>query len=423
MRERSPQRHQLADGLWCRESRAGRPGLDSSTMMIVGEPGFGFQDGRVLAVSVATSGNSVLAVERSAAVRGTVSAGELLLPGEVVLTSGESYTSPWVFAVARTDGLDGAAQTLHEWQRSLAAHPASQPVTLNVWEAVFFDHDLAKLTRLADVAALIGVERFVLDDGWFHARRDDSAGLGDWWVDPDVWPQGLGPLVDHVHHLGMEFGLWFEPEMVNPDSDLFRAHPDWILQTGGRTPRPQRNQQVVDLTIPAAWERIRDMVDAVLSEYRIDAVKWDHNRDLLEAGSNTRSGAAAAHRQSLAFHALLDDLGRRHPHVAWESCASGGGRVDLGIVERVQRFWTSDMTDAMARQPIQRWTVQLVAPEYLGAHISSTRSHHTQRSYDLGFRAAVALFGALGVEWDLTGSDQAELDGIAGWIELYKTWR
>lgn len=184
-----------------------------------------------------------------------MSAGELLLPGEVVLTSGESYTSPWVFAVARTDGLDGAAQALHEWQRSLAAHPASQPVTLNVWEAVFFDHDLAKLTSLADVAARIGVERFVLDDGWFHARRGDSAGLGDWWVDPDVWPQGLGPLVDHVHQRGMEFGLWFEPEMVNPDSDLFRAHPDWILQTGGRTPRPQRNQQVVDLTIPAAWER------------------------------------------------------------------------------------------------------------------------------------------------------------------------
>jgi alpha-galactosidase len=171
------------------------------------------------------------------------------------------------------------------------------------------------------------------------------------------------------------------------------------------------------------WTYLRDRIDAVLSAHDIAYVKWDHNRDLLEAGSNARHGAPAAHEQNLAFYRLLDDLRSRHPDVEWESCASGGGRIDLGVLEHVQRVWTSDMTDALSRQLIQRWTGQIAAPEYLGAHISAPTSHQTGRTLTLDFRAATALFGAFGIEWDITEASDDDLARLAEWVERYKRYR
>jgi alpha-galactosidase len=423
-RERSPQRHPLTDGLWLREGRGGRPGLDAATMVVVGTPGFTTTSGHVVGVHVAWSGNSVLLVQRDAATGTVVGGGELLLPGEVVLAEGESYTTPWVFVAAAADGLDGLAHAWHTWQRSLPAHPGTQPVVLNVWEAVYFDHDLDRLRGIADRAAQVGVERFVLDDGWFHRRRDDTAGLGDWWIDESVWPDGLMPLIDHVRDLGMEFGLWFEPEMVNPDSDLLREHPDWILAAGPhRAPLEHRQQQVLDLTRPEVFDFLLERMSAILSAHPIDYVKWDHNRDLLEAGSASRRGAPAVHAQTLAFLRLLDSLSEAFPAIAWESCASGGGRIDLGVLERVQRVWTSDMTDALARQTIQRWTTQLVAPEYVGAHVSSPTSHTTGRTLPLDFRCGTALFGAFGIEWDLLEACESDLDRLTEWVARHKALR
>ena len=263
----------------------------------------------------------------------------------------------------------------------------------------------------------------MLDDGWFHARRDDTVGLGDWTVDPTVWPEGLTPLVDHVRGLGMEFGLWIEPEMVNPDSDLYREHPDWILSAGDRVPLLHRNQLVLDLGRDEVRAHVFGQITTVLASYPIDSVKWDHNRDLLEAGSNVLAGAAAVHRQTEGFYALLDDLRAAHPTIDWESCASGGGRVDLGVLERVQRIWTSDMTDAVARQQIQRWTTQLVAPEYVGAHVSSPTSHTTGRTLGLDFRATTAMFGSFGIEWDLTEAGDDDLDRLADWVARYQRFR
>jgi len=418
--ERTPQRHRLADGLWLRETRGGRPGLESPTMLVAGTAGFGFGTGRVVAIAVETSGNSVLGVQRDPDGPAVLLGGELLWPGEVVLGAGEQYAMPWLVVVAADDGLDGVAAALHTWQRSWPAHPISQPVVLNTWEAVYFDHDLDELRELADRAARVGVERFVLDDGWFRGRRSDHAGLGDWYVDADAWPDGLTPIVEHVRGLGMEFGLWFEPEMVNPDSDLYRAHPDWVLRAGDRVPELQRNQLVLDLTNADVWQYLFERVDAVLTEYPIEYVKWDHNRALLEAGSG---GRPAARAQAAAFGRLLDALRDAHPSVAWESCASGGGRIDLAVLQRVQRVWTSDLTDALARQRIQRWTTQLVAPEYLGAHVSAPTSHQTGRTFSLDFRAATAFFGAFGIEWDLTTASEDDLVALAGWVELHKQWR
>ncbi len=229
--------------------------------------------------------------------------------------------------------------------------------------------------------------------------------------------------MEYVRALGMQFGLWIEPEMVSPDSELYRAHPDWILSAGQRRPPLQRHQLVLDLTRPEVTGYLLERISALLGEYAISYVKWDCNRDIIDAGSGTRSGAPAAHDQALAVYALLDELRRRHPGVEWESCAAGGGRVDLAMLERVQRVWTSDMTDALARQPIQRWTGQLVPPEYLGAHVSAPFSHQTGRYMPLSLRCVTALFGHFGIEWDLTQASQEELAELGQWIELYKRHR
>ncbi|HEU5266789.1 MAG TPA: alpha-galactosidase, partial [Jatrophihabitans sp.] len=423
-RERTPQRHAITDGTWLRESRGGRPGHASATELVAGTAGFGFAAGDVWAVHVAWSGNGRYFLQRQPSGLVTLGGGELLLPGEIVLEPGESYSTPWVYFAASGGGLDGLAGQLHDYLRSLPAHPKQpRPVVSNVWEAVYFDHDLDRLTRLADLAARVGVERVVLDDGWFGARRNDHAGLGDWTVSEQAWPHGLSPFVDHVRGLGMDFGLWFEPEMVNPDSDLFRAHPDWILAVSGREPAQHRNQLVLDLGRPEVRDHLYQQLDAILSAYPIGYVKWDHNRDLVEAASRARHDAPGAHRQTLGYYTLLDRLRAAHPTVEWESCAAGGARIDLEVLQRVQRVWTSDMTDALARQGIQRWTAQLVAPEYLGAHVSAPVNHQTGRGASLDFRAATAFFGSFGIEWDLAAAGEDDLERLAEWITLYKQHR
>jgi alpha-galactosidase len=290
-------------------------------------------------------------------------------------------------------------------------------MTLNVWEAVYFDHNLEKLSELADVAKQIGVERFVLDDGWFGARRSDQAGLGDWQVSSAVWPEGLGKLVKKVKDNGMQFGLWFEGEMVNPDSDVYRQHPDWILRAGDRIPLQGRHQLVLDLTNSEAYEYVLGAVDKILSEYEIDYIKWDHNRFLLEPAS---AGKAVVHKQTHAIYRLFAELKRRHPKLEIESCASGGGRIDLGMAQIVDRFWTSDCNDALERQYIQRYTQIAIPPEMLGSHIGPTHSHTTGRVHSLSFRAITALFGHAGLEWDITQTTNDERDQLKTFIDYYK---
>lgn len=264
---------------------------------------------------------------------------------------------------------------------------------------------------MADRAAQVGVERFVLDDGWFGGRRDDTAGLGDWFVSPEAHPAGLGPLIEHVTGLGMEFGIWVEPEMVNPDSDLFRAHPEWVLGDADLT---GRNQLVLDLSIEACWRHLHDALDALLRDHAISFVKWDMNRDVAAPGT---------HRQTVALYQLLDALQRRHGGVEIESCASGGGRADAGILGRTQRIWTSDCNDPLERQTIQRGFSLFLPPEVMGAHIGPPRAHTTGRTHRLAFRAATALFGHLGIEWNLLDATDRDLEKVAAWITLHKELR
>jgi alpha-galactosidase len=420
-REHLPQRQHLNMGAWSREGRRGRTGHDSPLVLAAGTEAFGFGTGEVWGVHLAWSGDSTLWAERNPVGLSQIGAAELLAPGEVRIAPGESYTAPLVCAAYSERGLDGMSAAFHELVRSRSHHPRTpRPVILNTWEAVYFDHRLDRLSELADAAARIGVERFVLDDGWFGGRRDDTAGLGDWYVSKDVWPVGLGPLIDHVKSLGMDFGLWVEPEMVNPDSELFRAHPDWILSEPGRLPPMWRSQQVLDLANPLAFDFLLGRLDTLLSDHHIAYLKWDHNRDLVDAGHEGRPGVRL---QTLALYRLLDELRARHPRVEIESCASGGGRVDLGILERTDRIWPSDTIDPLERQHIQRWSQILVPPELVGMHIGSTASHTTGRRHSLSFRAATALFGHLGIEWDLTAITPEEAEDLAGVIAFHKQVR
>lgn len=422
-KERIPQRRPLTTGIHLRENRRGRTGPDAATVLFAGTADLGFRRGEAWGLHVGFSGNHRHYAERTSSGRTMLGGGELLLPGEIILAPGESYQSPWLYATYGR-GLDAAAHRFHEHLRARPAHPSGlRPVMLNTWEAVYFDHDLDRLLELAGRAARIGVERFVLDDGWFHGRRDDRAGLGDWTVDAAVWPDGLTPLVKRVRELGMQFGLWFEPEMINPDSDLARAHPGWIMQTGDRLPPLARDQQVLDLTNPEAYAYVRSRLLALIREYDLDFIKWDHNRDLVDAGSTARGGRAAVHAQTHAVYRLLDEIRAEHPRLEIESCSGGGGRVDLGILERTDRVWASDCIDPAERQQIMRWTGQLLPPELIGSHIGAGRSHTTGRRHDLAFRAATAFFGHYGIEWDLTTLTDGELDDLASWVALHKRHR
>jgi alpha-galactosidase len=422
-RERVPQRRPFTVGTHLRENRKGRTGADSAYVLHAGTPGFGFASGEVYAVHTAFSGNHLHYAERTHTGARVLGGGELLLPGEVRLEQGESYRSPWLYGASGT-GLDATA---HRFHRHLRARPRpvgpDRPVTLNVWEAVYFDHDVDRLRHLAERASALGVERYVLDDGWFGSRRDDNSGLGDWVVSPDVWPEGLHPLVDHVHELGMQFGLWFEPEMVNADSDVARAHPEWVMAARGRWPVESRHQQVLNLGIPEAYQHVKGQLLAILDEYAIDYIKWDHNRDLVEAGTQPDGGRPGVHAQTLAFYRLLDELREVHPDLEIESCSSGGARVDLGVLERADRVWVSDCIDPLERQHMVRWTTQLIPPEYMGAHIASGRSHTTGRVHDLGFRASTAVFGHLGIEWDLAQASPEELEELGSWLAFYDRHR
>lgn len=426
-RERHPQRRPAGQGTWVRSGRHGRTGHDSPLLMAVGTPGFGNRHGKVWAAHFGWSGDHEQFVDTVADGRTVMGAAELLGSGEVVLGPGEKYATPRYFAAYSDHGLDGISEAFHHWFRARSRHPSTpRPVVLNVWEAVYFNHDLGVLTELADSAAELGVERFVLDDGWFRHRRNDLAGLGDWYVDEDLWPDGLHPLVEAVTSRGMQFGLWVEPEMVNADSDVARAHPDWIAgpaprhDAGSPLPLPWRHQQVLDLVNPDAWQYIYDRLDALLSEYPISYLKWDQNRDLAEMGHD---GVPSVHRQTLAVYRLLDALRAAHPGLEIESCSSGGARVDLGILERTDRIWASDCNDALERQAIQRWTGLVVPPELVGSHIGPTTAHTTGRTHDLSFRALTALFGHFGLEWDIRQVRGAERDELRGAVGLYKRHR
>ena len=428
-REHSPQRQPVTDGAHRRDGRRGKPGPDTPLVLAVGTDGFGNREGEVWAAHIAWSGDTTWLVERlpegAGTCRAALGGGEGLRPGEIRLFPGGQYVAPEVVFAWSDHGLDGVADRFHADMRAREPHASRpRPLVLNTWEAVYFQQDLTSLLRLAKTAAQVGVERFVLDDGWFTGRLNDTAGLGDWRVDADKWPDGLHPLVNRVRELGMQFGIWFEPEMVNLDSDLARRHPEWLLAPPEGPGFTARNQYPLNLANPEAAAHLLESISRIVSEYGIEFIKWDHNRDLHEAVMRTaQGGVPGVAAQTRALYALLDRLRSRHPGLEIESCSAGGGRIDLGIMRRADRVWASDSNDPVERQAIQRWTALLLPPEVVGAHVGDGRAHTTGRQTDLSFRLITALFGHAGIEWDLTQCTEDELDALARWAALYRELR
>ncbi len=410
--------------LWMQESRRGRTSHDRFPAVAV-ESALGDGAAQIHAIHLGFSGNHVIAIDPTDDGRVLIHAGELFEPGEMILNAGESYSSPIMYSAHDTNVHGVWSKFRAAVRQNVLSWPGGQmrprPVTLNTWEGNYFDHKIESLKAQATAAAKLGIERFVLDDGWFGLRDNDTSSLGDWFIDKRKYPDGLGPLVDHVVSLGMEFGLWFEPEMVNRNSDLYRKHPEWILQLPGYPLLEGRHQMVLDLTRKDVADYLFKCVDDVLCAYNIAYIKWDMNRDITHAGD--AQGRAATSRQTRAFYALMQRIGKAHPKLEIETCASGGGRADYGALQHSHRVWVSDCTDALERLSIQQGARRFLPPEIMGCHIAASPNHQTMRRHTLAFRAIVAFFGHLGVELnplELTDDERTEL---SIWIELHKKYR
>lgn len=329
----------------------------------------------------------------------------------------QSFETAALYLAYAEEGLNGTAVAFQRHLRDRILRwpdpDRPRPVHYNCWEAVYFRHDIDELKDIAARAATLGAERFVLDDGWFGRRDDDKSSLGDWVVDRRKYPLGLGPLIDHVHGLGMSFGLWFEPEMVNPDSDLYRAHPDWVL--GPADQILGRNQMVLDMSRPEVRDDLFDKIAALLSAHPIDYVKWDHNRVL----------PAPDARQTRGTYALLDRIRAAFPAVEIESCASGGGRIDFGILERTQRVWLSDSNDALERARIQHDAALFLPQAVTGSHVGPRHCHTSGRVLDIRLRAWVAAQRHMGFEMDpreLTADEARVLADVTAWWKSNRHW-
>jgi alpha-galactosidase len=341
------------------------------------------------------------------------------------LDEGARLDLPAFVGLYSSEGFGGVSRRWHAYERELVLPEppeAVRPVLYNSWEATAFAVNEDNQVELAEKAAELGAEVFVVDDGWFGARDNDHAGLGDWMVSPAKFPHGLNPLIARVNALGMRFGLWIEPEMVNPDSDLYRAHPDWVYHFRHRSRTEGRNQLVLNLAREDVRAWMLATLDRLLSEHPIEFVKWDMNRYFSEPGWPDEAGRNPEriwldHVRNL--YGIIDELRRRHPKVAFESCAAGGGRVDLGILSRVEQVWPSDNTDALDRLLIQEGFSYAYAPRVMMCWVTDCPNFVTKRTVPLRYRFHVAMAGALGIGGDLSRWTPQELEEARGFIATY----
>ena len=345
------------------------------------------------------------------------------------LAPGESFVAPEVLLTFSHEGLTKLSQTYHRFLRNNLCRSefsnAPRPVLLNNWEATYFDFDAEKLLEIAREAKGLGVDLFVLDDGWFGTRNDDNGGLGDWFVNEQKLPGGLAPLIKQINDMGLKFGLWIEPEMVSEDSALYRAHPDWALTVPGRKPTMGRNQLVLDMARPEVVEYLYETLSALLCDHHIEYIKWDMNRGLSDVYSHTlppeRQGEVS-YRYVLGVYSLLERLTTAFPDVLFEGCAGGGGRFDAGILAYCPQIWCSDDTDAVERLAIQYGTSFGYPASAMGAHVSASPNHQTGRSVPLEMRAIVAMSGAFGYELDPTKLSEDEKQSIRAQIARYRKY-
>ncbi len=401
-------------GIRYRENRTGRTGHEHFPGLLIPGRGATNTQGEVWAFHYGWSGGHRMVAEELPDGRRQIQFGHA---ARMETAPSTEFRSAPLYGVYSNDGLNGCAVAFQRHARDqIVTWPkrdAPRPVHYNCWEAVYFDHKLDVLKDIAERAAKLGAERFVLDDGWFGLRDDDTRSLSDWEVDPRKFPDGLDPLIRHVHDLGMSFGIWFEPEMINPDSDLHRAHPDWALGSEDQT--LGRQQKALNMGLPEVRDFVYDRMAAILKAHDIEYIKWDHNRVLPMPDAEQTRGS----------YALIDRLRTDFPHVEIESCASGGGRIDFGILSRTQRIWLSDSNDALERLHIQHNAALFLPGAITGSHVGPRHCHTSGRNLDISFRAWVAAQRHMGFEMDpreLDARETAILTEVTDWWKANRDW-
>lgn len=429
--EWSVQEQPVHGGKTVLESRRGTTGAQNNPWFAIDREGSSDPEhGSVWFGALAWSGSWQITVEQDALQQVRVNGGPNSFDFAYRLPSGASFQTPYFYAGFSDSGIGGASRLLHRFETDSllpgAPHAKLRPVLYNSWEATGFDVNEAGQMALAERAASIGVERFVMDDGWFGQRKDDRAGLGDWYVNPQKFPHGLKPLIDKVHTLGMDFGLWVEPEMVNPVSDLYRKHPDWVLSFPGRPQTQARNQLVLNLARPDVRAYVFSVLDKLLSENQIAFLKWDYNRNWTEPGSP----AVAPDEQKNVYvdfirnlYGILADLRAKHPGVEIESCSGGGARIDLGILHLTDEVWPSDNTDAYDRLLIQNGFTYAYTPGVMMAWVTDSPSWANRRSLSIEYRFLSSMQGSLGIGANLNKWTPDDLATARKLIAEYKQMR
>jgi alpha-galactosidase len=399
-------------GMRYRENRTGRTGHEHFPGLIIPCRGATNTQGQAYAFHYGWSGGHKMIAEELPDGRRQIQFGHA---ARMEVDPAKKFETSPLYVTYSNDGLNGCGVAFQRHLRDeiVTEFKKVRPVHYNCWEAVYFDHKLPILKDIASRAAGLGAERFVLDDGWFGERDDDTTSLSDWEVDPRKYPDGLGPLIDHVHGEGMSFGIWFEPEMINPDSDIHRARPDWALGSEDQT--LGRQQKALNMALPEVRDFIYDRMAAILSKYAIDYIKWDHNRVLPAPDANQTRGS----------YALIDRLREAFPDVEIESCASGGGRIDFGILKRTQRVWLSDSNDALERLKMQHNAALFLPMTVTGSHVGPRKCHTSGRILDISFRAWVAAQRHMGFEMDPRELDPHEtrvLTEVTAWWKHNRDW-
>ncbi|MBB5180041.1 alpha-galactosidase [Planomicrobium koreense] len=426
-RERHIKNRKLVPGMQSIASTRGTSSAQHNPFLALKRPETTEHQGEVYGMSLVYSGNFLAQVEVDHYDVSRLMIGINPFEFNWLLKSGEAFQTPEVVLVYSAEGLNDMSQTFHRLFRTRLARgqwrDRERPVLINNWEATYFDFDEKKIFELAKASKALGVELFVLDDGWFGKRDSDTTSLGDWTPDSRKLPNGLTQLAKDINGLGMEFGLWFEPEMVSKVSELYKAHPEWVIRVPNRQMSHGRNQLVLDFSRQEVVDYIHGLMAGVLRDAPISYVKWDMNRYMTEVGSLDLPAdrqREVAHRYILGVYSLYERLTAEFPHVLFESCAGGGSRFDPGMLHYAPQGWTSDDTDAVERLKIQYGTSLVYPISSMGAHVSAVPNHQVGRMTSLETRANVAYFGAFGYELDVTMMTEAEKETVKQQIAFYK---
>lgn len=426
-RERHPVTRKLYSGVQGIESRRGTSSHQQNPFIALLSPGSSEDNGEVFGFNLVYSGNFSGLVEVDQYSTSRVSMGINPYNFNWTLEPKKEFQTPELVMVHSNNGLGEMSRTFHDLYRERLCRGTfrdkTRPVVINNWEATYFDFNEEKLLALADDASKCGVDMFVLDDGWFGNRDDDKTSLGDWFLYKDKLPGGLKKLADDINTKGMEFGLWVEPEMISPDSELYRAHPDWCLHIKHRDKSLGRNQLVLDLSREDVCKYLIDTLTNLFKSANITYVKWDMNRHLTEVESALlprENQQEVSHRYVLGLYNILEKLTVNFPNILFESCSGGGGRYDAGMLYYMPQVWTSDNTDALSRLWIQLGTSIVYPSSTMSCHVSAVPNHQVNRTTSLKMRGEVAMAGTFGYELDLTKNTQDEKDEIKEQVKRYK---